>query len=190
MNSRKVNTSITKPFNVSDAYRDWEVDAIKADLNKKRLPFSILAINLINDFNISCVIRSANVFTANKIYIYGKRRYDRRGTVGAHNYENIIYLKEIEELLLLTQEYIFIGLDNIDNATNIESFKWPVKSMIVVGQEQLGIPDDILTLCQYKVYIPQRGSVRSLNVASAASISMYSYTTQYNRNLISLRNDK
>jgi len=43
----------------------------------------------------------------------------------------------------------------------------------VLGQEQVGIPDELVALCDDMIYIPQYGSVRSLNVGVASGIAMY-----------------
>jgi tRNA G18 (ribose-2'-O)-methylase SpoU len=43
------------------------------------------------------------------------------------------------------------------------------------GQEQIGLDQNIISACSDIVYIPQFGSVRSLNVACASAIAMYDY---------------
>jgi tRNA G18 (ribose-2'-O)-methylase SpoU len=46
---------------------------------------------------------------------------------------------------------------------------------MIFGQEQIGIPQDVLDMCDDVVYIPQYGSVRSINVGCASSIIMNQY---------------
>jgi len=69
---------------------------------------------------------------------------------------------------------------NGDYLTCIEPVKYPnrgcyfgLKPCFIMGQEGTGIPDDILSKIEHVVSIPQLGVMRSLNVASAASIIMY-----------------
>jgi tRNA G18 (ribose-2'-O)-methylase SpoU len=68
-------------------------------------------------------------------------------------------------------------MDNIDRAMNINHYNWSedVHTVMVFGQEKNGIPHELLNLCDDVVYIPQYGSVRSLNVGTASGIAMHSY---------------
>ena len=162
--------------NIIDLYKYWTVDAIKADLDTKRHNFSVLITNQFNDFNIGTVIRNANAFLAKNVYIYGKKRYDRRGTVGTHLYENIKIVKNIEELEFDSNTWI-VGIDNLPDALPMEHYPWPNNMHIILcfGQESIGLSQEVLDICDDIVYISQYGSVRSLNVGCASAIAMYDY---------------
>jgi TrmH family RNA methyltransferase len=45
-----------------------------------------------------------------------------------------------------------------------------------LGHEKEGVKEDILNMCEKKIYIPMRGRKKSLNVANAASIVLYEAT--------------
>jgi tRNA G18 (ribose-2'-O)-methylase SpoU len=162
--------------NVIDYYKYWTVDAIRADLDTKRNNFSVLISNEFNDFNIGAIIRNSNAFLAKEVIILGKKSYDRRGTVGTHNYENMKYVRFIEELSL-PENSLIVGVDNIDNAEVIDNFIYPSDRHVVLafGQEQIGLSDSIKAICHNFVYIRQFGSVRSLNVGVASGIAMFDY---------------
>lgn len=161
--------------NIIDHYWYWSTEAIKADLDTKRHPFAILCSNLYNDFNIATVIRNSNAFLAQKVFVYGKRKWDKRGAVGTHHYQHIEYLPESFDLEKLKEDYTFVAIDNVDGATPINEFAWPENTLMLFGQEQIGLPAELLTLCEHVVYIKQFGSVRSLNVGCASAIAMYDY---------------
>lgn len=163
--------------NIIDHYKYWKVDAIKAALDKNRHPFHVLCSNLGNDFNIASIIRNGNAFLTKQVYIYGRRSYDKRGAVGTYNYEHISFLKEGE--LDKLPKIPIVAMDNVDRAVSIVDFQWPEGEFIMAfGQEQIGLPNEILDIAEHIVYIPQYGSVRSLNVATAAGIAMYDYTSK------------
>jgi tRNA G18 (ribose-2'-O)-methylase SpoU len=168
--------------NIIDHYWYWKTEDIKADLDTKRHNFSILCSNLYNDFNIATVIRNSNAFLAKEVIIYGSKRYDRRGTVGTHNYTNFKYFSDIEYESLKDhlKDSFVVGMDNIGEAVSIQEFKWPSNRHVVIalGQEQVGLPAEIIELCNKVVYIPQYGSVRSLNVGTASGIAMYDYCSK------------
>jgi tRNA G18 (ribose-2'-O)-methylase SpoU len=172
------------PRNVIDPYKYWTTEAIKAELDTKRHNYTVIASNLENDFNIATLIRNSNAFLAKEVWIYGNKQYDRRGTVGTHHYTNLKHVKTIdnviEELKNLRNEYIdlkIVGMDNIPGSININHYSWPkfAHTVMIFGQEQNGIPQELLDLCDDVVYIEQYGSVRSLNVGTASGIAMYDY---------------
>jgi tRNA G18 (ribose-2'-O)-methylase SpoU len=161
--------------NVIDYFAYWSTEAIKADLDTKRHNFSVLISNKFNDFNIGSVIRNANAFLAKEVIIYGRRKFDKRGTVGTVHYENFKYVKVVEELNF--PDSLVVGMDNIPLAVPIETFVWPKDKHVILafGQEQTGLPQEIIDVCQHMVYIKQYGSVRSLNVGCASAITMFDY---------------
>lgn len=163
--------------NVIDLYKYWTEDAINVHLDDNRHQFGVLCSNLANDFNIATVIRNNNAFLANEVFIYGKKKWDRRGAVGAHLYSRITHIPD-EKSLDKIKNYTWIGIDNIEGAEPLDTFDWPVNTLMCFGQEQLGLPAEILSRCEKLVYIRQFGSVRSLNVGTAAGIAMYDYTSK------------
>ena len=166
----------TDDRNVIDYYKYWDEEAILADLDTRRSNFSVFCVNVSNDFNIGTVIRNANAFLARQVFIYGRKKWDRRGAVGTHNYSHMEYVREVEELKF-NPEWFVVGIDNVKNAKDIREFKWPIQRhvLMVFGQEQLGIPENVISACHEVIYIPQLGSVRSLNVGTASGIAMYDY---------------
>lgn len=168
--------------NIIDHYWYWKTEDIKADLDTKRHNFSILCSNLFNDFNIATIIRNANAFLAKEVIIFGSKQYDRRGTVGTHNYSHFRHFKttELEQLKNHLSGSYVVGMDNIPESKNIQEISWPANQHVVIafGQEQVGLPQEIIDMCDELVYIPQYGSVRSLNVGTASGIAMYDYCSK------------
>jgi len=164
--------------NVIDYFKYWTDDAIRADLDTKRHNFSILISNEFHDFNIGTVIRNANAFLAKEVIIYGRRKFDKRGTVGTHVYENLKHVKFIDDLVL-PENSVVIGIDNIPESRPLETFEWPASHVVLAfGQEQIGLTEEVKAICKQFVYIKQYGSVRSLNVGCASAIAMYDYCSK------------
>ena len=173
--------------NLIDHYHYWEHDAIIADLDTRRHNFSVVCCNIGNDFNIATVIRNANAFLGKEVVIYGNKKYDRRGTVGTHHYTNFKHVRSIDSLA----DYVaslagpsgsgkmvkVIGIDNVPHAKDVNAYEFDNDHhyVFVFGQEQIGVPTDVLSMCDDILYIPQYGSVRSINVGCASSIIMNNY---------------
>jgi tRNA G18 (ribose-2'-O)-methylase SpoU len=66
----------------------------------------------------------------------------------------------------------------------MDNFEWPDNALIVIGEEGVGITPETLNICQKFVYIPQYGSVRSLNAGVASGIAINDYVTKYTRKQI------
>ena len=167
--------------NIIDYYAYWKTDAIKADMDDKRHNFSVVCVNFGVDFNIGSVIRNANAFLAKEVVLLGRKKWDRRGAVGTHNYLNFKHVKTIDDfatwLKTLTIPHV-VAVDNTPDATPINEFVWGshrTHTVMVFGQEDIGIPEDVKKLCPNTIYIPQYGSVRSLNVGVASGIAMHEY---------------
>jgi len=164
--------------NIIDYYKYWQQDAILADLDTKRHNFSILCSNVGHDFNLGSIVRAGNAFLAKEVVIYGRKKYDRRGCVGTQNYTHFKHVRETDNLAALFAEFdLVVGIDNIPGAEPIEEFEWSpnVKTLICFGQEQIGLPQEVISKCHKLLYICQYGSVRSLNVGCASAIVMYDY---------------
>ena len=182
--------------NLIDHYKYWNDDAIRADLDDKRFNYSVVCCNIGNDFNIATVIRNANAFLAKEVVIYGNKKYDRRGTVGTHHYSNFRHVKTIEDLHsyvsnLRSGDCIqsdkngsgmvrLVGIDNVDESSDVNEYNFDpnIHYVMIFGQEQIGIPQNVLDMCDDILYIPQYGSVRSINVGTASGIIMNNYCSK------------
>lgn len=167
--------------NILDKYKNdrltkWTTELIKKDLQAKAFPYAVMMENFAGDFNISTVIRSANAFNARAVYYLGRKHYDRRGTVGTHHYTDVIHLQTRDQLLKLREEYELVAVENtVPSAVNLGDAKFSRPPLFILGEEGIGVTEETLAICDKFVFIPQWGSVRSLNAAVAGSIIMNHY---------------
>lgn len=178
-------------FNVHDHYKDLSVEDLKLISNATRLPYAVCLLNLEYDLNIGNCIRTAHIFGAEQVFIFGRRRYDLRSTVGANHYTNIVKY-DFDELT--DDEVIANQFENMIYDYNLEPLLidktaeskdiseahvhnngYSTTPCLVFGNENSGIPT-CLTDKYHCFHIPQRGVIRSLNVASAAAVAMYEFS--------------
>ena len=166
--------------NVTDFYKYWETDAIKADLDSKRHLFAVLVERVNGDFNFSTIVRNNNCFLGQKVIRSGLKRWDKRGAVGANHYEHIEYAESACDVVAdyRSNGYRIVAVDNVDGAIGVDEYFWHPKSLMVFGEEGRGISDELLRLSDDIIYIKQYGSVRSLNVGTASGIIMYDYCSK------------
>lgn len=168
--------------NVTDDLKGLSKEDIKKIVKERSLPFAIMMSNLQGDFNFGTIIRSANALGANQVFYYGKKKFDRRSALGTYHYIDVNYLSSYEEVVLLKEKFSFVALENniTRNIISLPKFNWqtPKIPLIIVGEESIGISEDVLNISDYFVEIPSRGSVRSINAGSAASIAMYDFVSK------------
>jgi tRNA G18 (ribose-2'-O)-methylase SpoU len=178
--------------NVVDRFKGMEPEAIRTALRDSASPFQAWFVNLTGDFNKATGVRNANAFNAEQVCFFGNKKWDRRGAVGTHNYTPVnVY--PYDDLLRMIGEaringYKVVGVDNVPGASKLdywsEDFTYlagakPLPSVIFIfGEERAGLDRAVLDNCDYAVYIPQLGSVRSLNVGTASGIIFYDFVSK------------
>ena len=74
------------PFNIRDEYRDTSIDEIKQIVLANSHPYDVMALSIERCLNIGNMMPTVNLCGARKFIIFGRRKYDSRGCVGAQNY--------------------------------------------------------------------------------------------------------
>tara|TARA_R110000824_G_scaffold2936_10_gene13422 strand:- start:40886 stop:41524 length:639 start_codon:yes stop_codon:yes gene_type:complete len=164
--------------NVVDKYKSMTDEQIRKDLSENKNPIAICMEHWKGDFNIATLIRNANAFNVEKVYYLGKRKIDRRGTVGSHHYIDIVHVDgDISKLVELKKQYTFVAIDNnIPNTDKLSEFYWKKLEkppLVFFGEEGYGLTQETLNLCDYRIEIEQYGSVRSLNVGTSSGLVLY-----------------
>lgn len=172
-------------FNVLDKLKHLTQEEVKQYVKNNSFKAQIVVNNVFGDFNFASVIRNANSFGFNKVYnISPKKKYDKRATLGTENYTEVLHCTNLEELIrIVKNDYTWVALENnIDyEMISLYEFKWPEKTLLFVGEENAGLPNEILNRCDHIVTIPQYGSVRSINLSTASGIAMADYARQWSK---------
>jgi len=63
-----------------------------------------------------------------------------------------------------------IGIETIPESGIYTEFPWPEKAVVVLGNEEYGISEDVLRACDDFVHLPMRGFKNSVNVANAFAV--------------------
>ncbi len=69
--------------------------------------------------------------------------------------------------------------NTVPSAVALANAEYKRPPLFILGEEGVGITPETLELCEKFVYIPQWGSVRSLNAAVAGSIIMNDFVTNH-----------
>jgi tRNA G18 (ribose-2'-O)-methylase SpoU len=80
---------------------------------------------------------------------------------------------------LKEEGFPIIGLEQASDSTSIFDFRFPRRLVLVIGNERLGIEDEVLRLLDGTVEIPVYGLPYAHNAATAAAMALYEYCRQY-----------
>ncbi|MDI9641274.1 TrmH family RNA methyltransferase [Kamptonema cortianum] len=153
----------------------------------EKLPKSkvrLLACRLEKAVNHGGLVRLAECFRLEHVFFEKEldEAVDLSGMKGAHEWQPHEFGDLIDELGRLRAEgWTIYGLTLGQNSIGIQACDWKFPCAIVVGEERLGVRDDILALCHHTVAIPLWGITTSLNVGQAAAIAVHSAVQQYAR---------
>ncbi|GDX31224.1 RNA methyltransferase [Actinomycetes bacterium] len=167
--------------NVVDGYRYWTLDAVVADLDRKRNPFHVAIENFQHDFNIGSVVRTANAFMAKEVHIVGRKRWNRRGAMVTDRYQHVRYHTAPVALAEWASEnnVVLVGIDNLPGSVPLETCALPANCVLLFGQEGEGLTMQAREVCSSVLSIAQYGSTRSINAGAAAAIAMHAWIRQH-----------
>jgi tRNA G18 (ribose-2'-O)-methylase SpoU len=186
----------SKHYNVRDEYKNNTVEQNVAIQQMQSRPFSVGAINLTGDLNIGMMCRSACLMGAQNFYIFGRRKFDKRSTVGAEKYINIVQYtyddpmtadqEMLRDIRNLPHPIVACEQGGVElGTTDAQVLYGKVKNnhpLFLFGSESNGIPQVILDQKThdddyefFRISIPQVGVLRSFNVSAAMNIICWDY---------------
>ncbi len=167
--------------NVVDRYRYWGLEAIVADLDRRRHDFHVAIENWQHDFNIGTIVRSANAFLAAEVHIVGNRRWNRRGAMVTDRYQHVRHHPTVADLAayLHERDVRLLGVDNLPGSAHLETMAVPRRVCFLFGQEGPGLSEGAREACDATFSIAQFGSTRSINASAAAAIAMHTWVREY-----------
>lgn len=169
-------------MNVIDSLKDLSIPDIAKYCHTKSIMASVSMINITGDFNLSTMVRNANFFGFRSVHYVGKKKWDKRGSVGTHHYTPIYHHKCEESFLQQCSGRTLIAIENnipeYNNKTiNLFDYEFlnVLDPIFIFGEESRGLSNLILDHANVILTIPNYGSVRSLNVGTTSGIVMGLY---------------
>ncbi|XP_076463915.1 tRNA (guanosine(18)-2'-O)-methyltransferase TARBP1-like [Babylonia areolata] len=147
----------------------------------------ILVTSLINKLpNLGGLCRTSEIFGVSE-FVVGNFSYlkDRTFQCLSVTAEKWIPVTEVQWFRLSEfleekrrDSYTLVGVEQTANSVELTKYKFPKKTLLVLGNEKEGIPPDLLQQLDVCVEIPQQGIIRSLNVHVSGALLIWEYTRQ------------
>ncbi len=150
--------------------------------DSEKTPMVIILDNLRSQNNIGSVFRTADAFRLAGIYLCGitatpPHREIHKTALGATESVDWKYFETTEEAIrqLRHDGYRLIAVEQVNGGVLLQDFK-PApdeKLAIIFGNEVNGIQNQVLSMCDLAIEIPQSGTKHSLNVSVAVGIVIW-----------------
>ena len=153
---------------------------------RKRQPLLVCASLVDKVPNLAGLARTCEIFGAEGLTIPSMKTLAHplftQISVTAEKWVPISEVKEdgVRPYLLRCKRagYTVVGVEQTANSTSLLDYKFPDKTVLVLGKEREGIPMTILQDVDQCVEIPQLGLIRSLNVHVTGALMIWQYTQQ------------
>lgn len=122
--------------------------------------------------NIGTLWRSADAFNADYIFTIGKRyKATPSDTTKSWRHIPLFEFDTFQQFRdSLPKGSTLVGVKLAENSISLSDFKHPQRAVYLLGAEDFGLPQDVLTACNSIVQIPGK---LCLNVSIAGSIVLY-----------------
>ena len=134
-----------------------------------------------SNVNLSHIARAAGCFGVTRMIACGTARLIAKIARVASESLTIEVHRTLPAVLsrLRADGYVLVALEQTDGSGSLFDFAFSRKTVLVVGNERLGIEPEVLRLVDHAVEIPVYGSPDSHNAATAAAIAIYEYCRQF-----------
>lgn len=150
-----------------------------------KLPFIVVLDNVRSLNNVGSFFRTCDAFRVQKLYLTGITGYPPhkeiyKSALGAENAVEWEYVIDVYELanLLKNQGYQIILVEQTSESLPLTQWQPVPKSAIFFGNEVKGISENLLSLADLCIEIPQYGTKHSLNVSVSGGIVIH-YIAEY-----------
>jgi 23S rRNA (guanosine2251-2'-O)-methyltransferase len=150
----------------------------------KTTPLYLVLDSIQDPHNFGAIIRSAAALGVDAIFVAETGQSEvtsqvARSSAGMVNHVPIAQVVDLAVLLKsLEQRDVRIVATDVDAEQLLSDCDFLPPTALIVGNEGIGIRDDLLLLCHQRVRIPQSAFVGSLNAAVSAGIVLYEVSRQ------------
>ncbi len=134
-----------------------------------------------SNINLSRIVRAAGCCGVTRVICCGNAKVTGKIARDACEAIEIEVHRTLPPVLkkLREQGYQLVGLEQTSNSQLLYGFLFQRRTVLVVGNERLGIEDEVLRLLDHTVEIPVYGLPYAHNAATAAAMAIYEYCRQY-----------
>lgn len=154
----------------------------------EKIPVTVVMDNVRSMHNVGSIFRTADAFLIEKICLCGytpqpPHRDINKTALGATETVSWVYHADALACVKAFKDagYFIAAVEQAEGSTQLSEFRVPQgKPMVVIfGNEVDGVQNELISLCDAAIEIPQMGMKHSLNVSVAAGIVLFTLAEKY-----------
>jgi len=136
-----------------------------------------------SNINISAIARTASACGVTRLILCGNAKLSQKIARDGTEALEVDIRRTLSPVLrsFRTEGYRLVGLEQTTHSQNIHEYAFERRSILVVGNERLGLTDEVLAELDDVIEIPVYGMPHSFNAATAAAMALYEYCRQFSR---------
>lgn len=151
---------------------------------KRKIPVTIVLDDIRSAYNVGSIFRTADSFLLKKIILCGitatpPHKEIHKTALGANKSVDWSYEKDVINTLncLKNKGSIIVSIEQTSKSIKLQNLNLSKgkEYVLVFGNEVHGIKDEIISLSDFTVEIPQFGTKHSLNVSVCAGIILWEF---------------
>ncbi|MDA8874408.1 TrmH family RNA methyltransferase [uncultured Winogradskyella sp.] len=163
-----------------------QLNHYNSTFKKQKFPITLICDNVNNAANIGSLLRISDALGVEELIFCGENlQLSKRMKKTSRSTEKYVSHKVESDILqvvtsLKAKRYFIIALEITDSSTSLDDFTLNTNQPIalIIGNENIGVSEDILKLADEIVHIKMFGENTSMNVVQATSITLYELTKQ------------
>jgi tRNA G18 (ribose-2'-O)-methylase SpoU len=134
-----------------------------------------------SNVNLSNIVRTAGCCGITRLIACGNAKIDRTIARDGADHVSIEVHRTLAPVLkdLKAAGYLLVGLEQTTNSHNLHNYRFDRRTALVIGNERLGLAEEVLALVDDVVEIPVWGLPYAYNVANATAMAIYEYCKQF-----------
>ncbi|MBI5413682.1 RNA methyltransferase [Candidatus Peregrinibacteria bacterium] len=153
---------------------------------RKRTPVYVVLDGIRSMYNVGAMFRTSDAALVEKVFLTGitpkpPHKDIDKSALGAADVVPWQYVHSAVDVIknLKSHGIKIIALELTKQSVPYHEMKYSFPVCLVVGNEVLGISDEVLNLCDFAIDIPMLGLANSLNVATAYGIALFEILRQH-----------
>lgn len=166
--------------------KNKDYTSIKEFLNQDKDQSIVVMLDSIYDpHNVGAILRGCECFGVDLV-VWSKNRscpLSTTVTKTSSSASEFIPIAQVSNLAHTLKEFQDNGYEAItadvgENSKSLYDFKFPRKSLVIMGSEGEGVQPLLIKNAEHSVYIPMKGIIDSLNVSQATAVLLSKYIEQ------------
>ncbi len=174
----QINSLLMRKLSMDELNRK-SVDEFKV---AEKFPVVAILENIRSAYNVGSVFRTADAFLIKSVFITGytakpPHKEITKTALGAQDSVDWKYFENTKAAIehLKQNHYKIYAVEQVDDSITLENlYKQSFEKIaFIFGNEVTGVDQEIISLCDGSIEIPQFGMKHSLNISVAAGIVMW-----------------